>query len=115
VPRIGITTQGSEEGVQIVDVTPGGTAGVAGVRPDDILVRVADIPVEDNSFGEVFRNRFSNQPAGTAYQIVVRRDGQDVTLSAVLEFAEVTTSQLVEDASASEKAVRIREGILTGG
>ena len=114
VPRIGITTQGSEEGVRIVDVVSGGAAGMAGVQPDDILVRVADIPVEDNSFGDAFRSRFQARSPGTTYEIVVNRNGQELTLSAVLQLAEVTTSQLVEDPSASAKAVRIRNGILTG-
>ncbi len=112
VPRIGITTQGSEEGVTIVDVVSGGAAGLAGVQSDDILVRVAGIPVEDNSFGEVFRSRFQSQAPGTTYEIVVRRGGQELTLSAELQLAEVTTSQLMEDPSASAKAVRIRSGIL---
>lgn len=115
VPRIGITTQGSEEGVRIVDVVSGGAAGMAGVQSDDILVRVAGIPVEDNSFGEIFRNRFQSQSPGTTYEIVVRRGGQELTLPAVLQLAEVTTSQLVEDPSASAKAVRIRNGILGAG
>ena len=112
VPRIGITTQGSEDGVLVVDVVPGSAAGAAGVQPNDILVRVAGIPAEDNSFGEVFRNRFEGQAPGTPYEIVVHRDGQELTLSASLQFAEVTTSQLMEDPSASAKAVRIRNGIL---
>ena len=114
VPRIGVTTTGSEEGIQVTDVTPGGAGGMAGVQSDDVLVRIGGIAVEDNGFGALFRERFAGQPTGTPYEIVVNRGGRQLTLQAELQFAEVTATDLSEDPSASPKAVRIRNGILTG-
>jgi predicted metalloprotease with PDZ domain len=114
VPRIGVTTTGSEDGIRVVDVTAGGAAAAAGVRADDVLVRVGGIPVEDNGFGAVFRERFGDQPAGGSYEIIVNRGGQELSLTGVLAFAEVRTSTLAEDPAAGAKAVRIRNGILTG-
>ncbi len=115
VPRIGITSSDSQDGTRIVDVSPGSAAADAGLQSGDLLVSVAGIEVEDVGFGEEFRERFANQPMGTAYDVVVDRGSERLTLSAELRLAEVTSARLEEDATAGEKARRIRNGILTGG
>jgi S1-C subfamily serine protease len=93
---------------------PGGAGNTAGVQAGDILISVAGIDVSSNSFGEIFRQRFSSEQAGASYDLMVVRNGVPITLSAELEFAELTSSQIEEDLRAGEKAHRILEGLLTG-
>jgi predicted metalloprotease with PDZ domain len=114
VPRIGISSADSQEGTRVMEVVPGSAAAVAGVQAGDLLLAVAGIPVEDVSFGQQFRDQFGARPPGTPYDIVVDRGGQQVTLRATLDLAEVTNVRLEVDTAAGAKARRIREGILTG-
>lgn len=115
VARIGITTTGSDAGVEVVGVAPGGAGAAAGVLEGDLLRRIGGILVEDNGFGEAFRQRFGDRPAGATYEIVVDRGGTELTLEGTLAFADVTVTELREDPAAGEKARRIRLGILRGG
>src|SRR5690606_38182981 len=115
VARIGITTTGSDAGVEVVGVAPGGAGAAAGVLEGDLLRRIGGILVEDNGFGEAFRQRFGDRPAGATYEIVVDRGGTELTLEGTLSFADVTVTELREDPAAGEKARRIRLGILRGG
>ena len=89
VPRMGVTTNAVDGGVVVVDVVPEGAAGSAGVEPGDQLVSVGEVDVEDNGFGALFRALYANRPRGTAFDIVVERRGQRLTLPAELDFAEV--------------------------
>lgn len=114
VPRIGITTTGSAEGTRVAGLTPGGAAAAAGIQAGDLLVSVAGVDVGNTDFGAVFRANFSGAPPGTRFDIVVERGGQRLTLPVELRFEDVRTTSIEEDAAASEKALRIRNGLLTG-
>jgi predicted metalloprotease with PDZ domain len=114
VPRIGITSQGSAEGVRVAAVAPGSAGAAAGVQVGDLLVTVAGVDVANTDFGAVFRANFGGAPQGTPYDIVVERGAQRLTLPAEVRFEEVTSYTMEEDPAASEKAVRIRNGLLTG-
>jgi len=114
VPRMGVTTNAGAEGVMVADVVAGGSAGLAGVQPGDRLVSVGQVEVEDNGFGGLFRGLYGGSSAGTSYDIVVERNGRRLTLPAQLQFQDVPNPRMVEVAGASEKAVRIRNGLLTG-
>jgi hypothetical protein len=72
------------------------------------------VDVGNTDFGAVFRQSFAGAPPGTRYDIVVDRGGQRLTLPAELRFDDVTSYVLEEDPAASDKAVRIRNGLLTG-
>ncbi|MEQ1855253.1 MAG: PDZ domain-containing protein [Longimicrobiales bacterium] len=114
VPRIGISTQGSAEGVRVAAVGPGSAAQAAGIVVGDLIVSVAGVDVGNADFGAVFRANFANGAVGTRYEIVVERAGQRLTLSPELRFDDVRAVAIEEDAGASPKAVRIRNGLLTG-
>jgi predicted metalloprotease with PDZ domain len=114
VPRMGVTTSGSAEGIVVVDVVPDGSAGLAGIRSGDRLISVGEVEVEDNNFGALFRGLYGGSPTGVEYDIVVERGGQRLTLPAELQFQDVASPRMVEIPGAPEKAVRIRNGILTG-
>jgi len=114
VARMGVTTNADAQGVVVVGVQGGGAASSAGVQAGDHLISVGDVTVDDGSFGAVFRAVYGNRAAGTPYDIVVDRGGERLTLQAELQFAETSASRLIEDQAAGAKALRIRNGILTG-
>ncbi len=114
VARIGISTVTDTSGVRITQIVPGGSGALAGIHVGDVLTEIGGIAAGDASFGARFRARFGNEPAGTPYEMVVMRDGERLSLSTTLQFAEVSNARLQEDAAADEKALRIREGLLTG-
>jgi predicted metalloprotease with PDZ domain len=112
-PRLGVSSQADAQGVRVMQVDPGSAAAEAGVRPGDYLVSVGDVSVTDIEFGSKFRQRFGSAPEGSALPIVVRRDGQTLTLAGMLRFAPgEATVEVIPNASA--KAGRIRNGILRG-
>jgi predicted metalloprotease with PDZ domain len=115
--RMGISNSGpdSSGAVRVTTVQSGSAMAEAGMQAGDVLLRVADIPVTDaNTFGALFRQKMATQPEGTAYTVVVRRGGQEVTLNAKLRFLPNIVYTVLPAADAPEKAVRIRNGILRG-
>jgi predicted metalloprotease with PDZ domain len=114
VARIGVSMNGADQDVRVVSVQPGSSAARAGVREGDALVSVAGIPASDSNFGLEFRAKYGNADEGTPYDIVVERGGQRLTLHTTLAFETNTASILQPDPTAAEKALRIRDGILTG-
>jgi predicted metalloprotease with PDZ domain len=119
VARMGISSDAQDSssgGVRISEVVPGGAMQEAGMQPGDILVRVADVAVTNPvEYGPDFRKKMAGQPAGTPYDVVVLRNGQQVTLRATLKYLPNVTFTVSADPNAGEKAVRIREGLLRGG
>ena len=114
VPAFGMGMIQDSAGIKIVEVTPESLADDAGVQEDDYLLRIGDIDVADPSFAQRFQMRFGNAPDGTALDITVLRNGATLTLPGTLRYEEVVNYRLEEDRTASAKATRIRQGILTG-
>ena len=113
-PRIGVTTTVDPAGaVKVIETTPGSSAALAGVAVGDEIVTVGDIPVADQQFGAKFRLRYAGRATGSAFPIVVKRNGAAVTLQAKLLYAP-GLPRLGEDPGASAKAARVRNGILQG-
>jgi len=113
-PRLGISTSSTDEGIRITSVAHGSSADEAGIQSGDLLVRIGDVDVENQTFGAQFRERYGNEEAGTAFDIIVRRGDETLTLEAQLRFADNVQVTLEEDPTASARAREIREGILTG-
>jgi predicted metalloprotease with PDZ domain len=113
-PRIGIGTSQDSIGVQITGVAPSSMAASAGIEAGDYLLRIGDVEVTGQAFGAQYRERYAGEPAGQMLDIIVLRDGAELELSGPLGFADNINSSLETDSEATAKAVRIREGILTG-
>lgn len=114
VPVLGVTTNPDSTGaVLVTELEPDGAAETAGVRVGDELVAIGDIPVNDNTFGPRFRQKYS-AAAGKPLPITVRRAGRPVTLDGTVRLVERVSRGIVADPNASPKAVRIRNGILKG-
>jgi len=113
VPRLGVLTQLDPNGILVANVQDGSSAANAGVRAGDYLLSVGDIAVEDQQFGAKLRAKYGASMEGAPLAIRVKRGTETLTLSGRLQFGPGDI--LVDvDPSASEKAVRIRTGILKG-
>ena len=114
VPRLGVTTiADSSGGLSVGQVAPGSMAAAAGVLPGDVLVSVGDIQVHDQSFGQLYRQQYGTRE-GAEISIVVRRDGQPVTLTGKVAMTLMTQSRVTFDPAPSGKALKIRRGLLKG-
>ena len=113
--RMGVSTNQDSTGAHVTGVVPGGAMEAAGVQEGDVLLRVAGDPLSaEEDFGVTFRSRMADKPEGTTYQVLVKRNGQEMTLTASLKYVTQVNRRVVELENASEKAVRIRNGILRG-
>ena len=69
-------------GVLVESVTEGGSAEAAGVRAGDVLLRVGEVRTRDM---RALRLALRNQRRGADLELVVLRDGGEVTLTATLQ------------------------------
>ena len=112
-PRLGISAGQDSGGVVVRAVQPGSVAEEAGVKTGDVLIALGDLTVTGPGFGDAFRAKFSKHE-GDSLPIKVRRDASTLTLAGKVRLATRTESRIVEDSSATDKAIRIRHGIVTG-
>jgi predicted metalloprotease with PDZ domain len=112
-PRLGISTNADSSGIVINGVVPGGAAEVAGVRAGDRLLAIGDLSITDPDFGPSFRTRFGKEE-GAPLPIKVRRGSDTLTLTGKVVLAARVERRIDVDPAASEKATRIRNGILKG-
>ncbi|HEV8612653.1 MAG TPA: PDZ domain-containing protein, partial [Gemmatimonadales bacterium] len=111
--RMGIGTLSDSGRVFVTAVTTGSAADQAGIEPGDQLLRVGDLEVKDDNFGVLFRTRYA-AAEGSSIPVVVRRNQAERTLQLKVRRELVVNTQLVYDAMAGPKAVRVRNGILKG-
>jgi predicted metalloprotease with PDZ domain len=114
VPQLGIASLQDSTGLHVTQVIPESAAAVAGVQPGDQLISVGGINADDPNWTEKFRSRYARQPEGTELPVVIRRTGADQTLTTRLHFVISVGSHLIEDARASAKARKVRDGLLRG-
>ena len=103
----------SAGGVVVSDVLPGSTAEAAGVRAGDILLSLGDIPITDPELrSQVPRALRQGQRPGPADSGQAGHPDRDAHGEGSVR--ATGREPLAVDSSASEKAVRIREGIFKG-
>ncbi len=112
-PRLGISTNADSSGIVINGVLPGGPAEAAGVRAGDRLLAIGDLSVTDPNFGPAFRSRFGKEE-GAPLPIKVLRGTDTLTLNGKVVLTSRVERRIELDPGASEKAVRVRNGILKG-
>ncbi|HSU14604.1 PDZ domain-containing protein [Longimicrobium sp.] len=114
IARIGVQTQTDSTGVRVVALVPGGMAARAGLQVGDYIVSLGEVKVGAEDFGPAFRARYGTQPEGTPLPVVVRRNGQNVTLNGSVHYNTEISSRIAPDPNATVKAARIRTGIARG-
>lgn len=75
-PFIGMSFGRGAEGLRIRDLTSGGPAERAGLRPGDLIIRVDTAEVHTR---EEFRNIFERKKAGDSISITVKRGEEELT------------------------------------
>ena len=95
-------------------VGAGGAAAAAGVEVGDVLVQSGEIQCAGLEGGDLYRNRYRTEVEGTPLVVRIRRNGQERMLQGDVRFNETVDYAIQEDGRASEKARRIRDGILRG-
>lgn len=114
VPRMGVSTQTGPDTVSVVTgLVPNGAFAQAGVQVGDALVTVGGIDQKRDVGADEFRRRFAGRE-GESYPVVVRRGGQELTLTARVRLGDNLVTRLEFDPAAGTKAGRIRAGILQG-
>ena len=94
-------------------VVDGGPAQVAGLQAGDTLVSVGDITVApDQDWAPTFRSHYAGKTGPVP--VVVRRNGQTMTVNVTPGQRTVKRVQLSRMANPTPKATRIWKGIATG-
>lgn len=113
-PRLGVGTRPAPDGrVRVVDVAPNSTAAAAGLETGDILLKVADIDVADQSFGTRYRTNWASKN-GATFPIQIERNGMAMTLQGTVQPLTRVTNRIDVDPAANAKATRIRSGLFHG-
>jgi predicted metalloprotease with PDZ domain len=111
-PRLGVSLQRDSTGLLVVIVDPGSMAATAGIQPGDVITSVDGIRTSNPAW-EGWRQKFARRE-GAPIEIKLVRDGAARTLNPSVKFATLIDRRLEADPAASDKAKRIREGILKG-
>jgi len=112
-PRLGVGTATDSSGITITQVSPTGAGAAAGLATGDRLVSIGDVAITNDSSFDAFRARY-NATSATTLPLVVKRAGQTLTLQLPVRLAPRVRTAVSELPNASEKAIRIRTGILKG-
>jgi predicted metalloprotease with PDZ domain len=113
-PRLGVASGQDSAGAIVVSaVQPGSVAEEAGIKPGDRLLALGDVSVTNPNFGEAYRSRFGKSE-GDTLPIKVLRGRDTLTLKGRVRLGVRVEGRLTVDSTASEKATRIRNGILQG-
>jgi predicted metalloprotease with PDZ domain len=111
-PRLGVRFQADSSGLLVVIVDPGSTATAAGIRPGDMVTMIDGISVANPAW-EAWRDKYAKQE-GAPITIGLLRGGRPMTITGNVKFAAIVERKLEFDPGATDKAKRIREGLLKG-
>ncbi len=111
-PRMGVSFQRDSAGLLVVIVEPGSMAAGAGIKPGDVVTSIDGVSA-NNPAWENWRVKYASRE-GAPIEIKFIRDGKTETITPAVKFATLINRKLEADSNASEKAKRIREGILKG-
>jgi predicted metalloprotease with PDZ domain len=113
-PSLGISVSGDDQGLRVVQVVVSGPGAVAGVQLGDYVLTIGGLDAADAAFTEKFNAKFGSTPPGSTIPVEIRRGTQRLTLNAPVRFNTQEGRRLVEMTNASEKALRVRDGLLNG-
>jgi predicted metalloprotease with PDZ domain len=112
-PRLGILTSTDSTGVSITQVSPTGAAAAAGARVGDRIISIGDFTISNDDSFEPFRARYAGTTL-TTLPMTVRRGSETITLQLPVRLNVRVQTRVLPVPNASERAVRIRAGILRG-
>ena len=81
--RAGMWFNRAPEGFKLVDITAGGPAATAGLKPGDLITEVDGAPARELGLADL-RRRLRNEAPGTRLRLAVLRDGQPIRVEVTL-------------------------------
>ncbi len=111
-PRMGVSFQKDSAGLLVVLIEPGSMSATAGIKPGDVVTSIDGIATTNPAW-EGWRQKFALRESAPI-EIRLIRDGAAMTIHPLVKFALLIDRKLEPDPAATEKAKRIREGILKG-
>ncbi|MCC7000802.1 MAG: M61 family metallopeptidase [Gemmatimonadaceae bacterium] len=112
-PRLGALLRGDSLGVRVEQLDPQGAGVRAGLEIGDIITAIGGRSTLDPTFGERWREFWGKRP-GAVMTLDVRRNTNTLQLDAIVEVTTLIDTHIAPDPEASEKARRVRAGILRG-
>ena len=112
-PRLGALLRPDPRGVRVAEVDPIGAGARAGLRPDDVITAIGGRSTLDPEFGARWRTFWGKRP-GAPMSLEVRRGDATLMLTATVEVTILIDRHIAPDPAATERARRIRAGILRG-
>ncbi len=111
-PRLGVSTQVDSAGLLVVLTDPTGVAAVAGIKPGDVITSIGGIATTNPAW-ESWRTKYAKQE-GASLPLGVMRGGKAMSVNAIVKMSVMTERKVEPDPAATEKAKKIRDGILKG-
>ena len=112
-PRLGALLRPDSQGVRVAALDTDGAAARAGLAVNDLITAIGGRSTLDPTFGEHWREFWGKRP-GATMTIEIVRDGTAMRRDATVEVTTLIDRHIAPDPNASEKARRIRAGILRG-
>ncbi|MDO8501480.1 MAG: hypothetical protein Q7S20_06530 [Gemmatimonadaceae bacterium] len=114
LPSLGLAVSGDDQGLRVMQVVIGGSGNVAGAKLGDYLLTIGGLDVSDPAFQDKFNAKYAATPPGEMIPVEIMRGTQRLTLNAPAKFRTIEARRLVEMTNATPKAIRVRDGLLTG-
>lgn len=110
----GVSTQPHPggRGSVVLQVVPGSAAQAAGLQAGDVLLKVGDVEASDPLWGARFRARY-RESVGAPVTVLYERGGEARSAETTVRSRVRYQHDVVPVEGASERARRIREGIVT--
>jgi predicted metalloprotease with PDZ domain len=112
-PALGLAIATDSAGVRIAFVVSTGAAAAGGIRVNDRIVSIGDVPVTNDASFDASLSRFAGTTL-TTLPVVVHRDGETLNLHLPVRLTTRIRTHVTTIPNASARALRIRHGILTG-
>lgn len=112
-PRLGALLRAHADGVRVEALDPQGAGDRAGLEVGDVITAIGGRSTLDPAFGDAWREFWGKRP-GAAMTLDVKRDTRLLKIDVTVEVTTLIDRHIAPDPGASERARRIRAGILRG-
>lgn len=112
-PRLGALLRAHAEGVRVEALDPEGAGVKAGLEIGDVITAIGGRSTLDPAFGDAWREFWGRRP-GAAMTLDVRRGTGALKVDVIVEVTTLIDTHIAPMPGASDKARRIRAGILRG-
>lgn len=112
-PRLGALLRADALGVRVDELDPLGPGARAGLQVGDVITAIGGRPTLDPAFGDAWRE-FWGKRAGALMSLDVRRGTAALRVDVTVEVITLIDRHIAPDPQASDRARRIRAGLLTG-